>query len=59
MAIKNNPEVVTLRTPRGSTVISDLMKLAEADNGRSLNNYVFIVLNNHVKSKKIKLSKIK
>ena len=59
MAEVKNPEIMTIRPPKQSSLVVDLMRLAQDDGGRSLNNYVVMVLSAHVKSKKIKLSKIK
>lgn len=46
---------MTVRPPKKSPLIGDLMKLAEKDGNRSLNNYVVMVLQCHVD--KVKLEK--
>jgi hypothetical protein len=50
-------ELMTIRPPKKNTLIPDLMKLAEKDGNRSLNNYVVMVLQQHVEVQKTEKQK--
>jgi hypothetical protein len=50
-------DIMTIR-PANSQLIVDLMDLAQKDSNRSLNNYVVMVLENHVKKKKLNGKKV-